>query len=209
MKLSMSRLRAHPLAVLVAALAAVQSAQAGGSPANQACPNYVFNSGNLAKNPSFELPQPVTLVGQSVCWSQGGAAFPTSAAADWGMHSSNTSAPVCSRLVPGSAPGPGGSTMLLFRAGSNEGGVYQNQAGLDPRKSYMFSVWIYAVSGQVAIQSNSFVGGPVAWTSKLGEWEQLRVCTNGLTSTNQLVIYNQAPTGGSFYADRVELREIP
>jgi hypothetical protein len=209
MKLSMPRLRAHPLAVLVAALVAAQAAQAGPSPANQACPNYFFNSGNLAKNPSFEVPEPGTTAGQNVCWSQGGAAFPPSAAAGWGMHSSNTMAPVCSRLVPGSAPGPGGSSMLLFRAGSNEGGIYQNQAGLDPKKSYMVSVWIYTVSGQVAIQSNSFVGGPFAFTSKLGEWEQLRVCTNGLTSTNQLVIYNQAVTGGSFYADRVELREMP
>jgi hypothetical protein len=208
MKLSMPRLKAHPLAVLLAALAAVQAAQAGPSPANHACPYYFFKSGNLAKNPSFETPEPGVALNTSTCWSQGGAAYPPSAAAGWGMHSSNTGATVCSRLVPGSAPGPGGSNMLLFRAGSNEGGVYQNQA-LDPTKSYMFSVWIYTVTGQVAIQSNSFVGGPVAFTSKLGEWEQLRVCTNGLTSTNQLVIYNQAATGGSFYADRVELREIP
>ena len=208
MKLPPPRRKAHPVAALLVALAAVQTAQAGPSPANFACPYYYINSGNLADNPSFETPEPGTTVGQNVCWSDGGAAFPASAAKGWGMHSSQSRATVCSRLVPGSAPGPGGSSMLLFRAGSNEGGVYQNQA-LDPRKSYMFSVWIYTVKGQVGIQSNNYVGGPVAFTSKLGEWEQLRVCTNGLTSTNQLVIYNQAATGGTFYADRVELREIP
>jgi len=98
--------------------------------------------------------------------------------------------------------------MLRFIAGGNEGGVYQ-LTPLPVDKAYMFSVWVLVRRGQVAIQSNGMTGGPVAWSTKRGEWEQLRVCTNSLFSTNLLVVYNQDPNGGEFYVDRVELREIP
>jgi hypothetical protein len=95
-----------------------------------------------------------------------------------------------------------------FLAGGNEGGVYQAVSAA-PDQAYMFSVWVLVASGRVAIQSNALSGGPVAWTTKFGEWEQLRVCTNSLFSTNQLVIYNQDPAGGVFFIDRAELRQIP
>jgi hypothetical protein len=73
----------------------------------------------------------------------------------------------------------------------------------------MFSVWVFVRTGQVAIQSNATTGGPVAWSTKKGQWEQLRVCTNSQFSTNTLVVYNQDPNGGTFFVDRAELREIP
>jgi hypothetical protein len=98
--------------------------------------------------------------------------------------------------------------MLVFSAGGNEGGVFQNEP-LDPVKTYMFSVWVYVRSGQVAIQSNAITGGPVAWSTTHGQWEQLRVCTNSLYGTNALVVYNQDPSGGVFFVDRAELVEIP
>jgi len=197
----------HAACALVAAALAWPAAQAA-SPAASSCPDYFFLSDNLALNPGFETPTAGTAAGAQVCWQAGDPPFPSSAAADWQMHSSNGSATVCSRLVHSSVPGPGGAKMLEFKAGSNEGGVYRNQA-LDPRRADMFSVWVKVRSGQVAIQSRSVTGGPVAWTSKTGEWEQLRVCTNSLIDTNQLVIFNQAAGGGTFYVDRVELREIP
>lgn len=183
------------------------SAQAA-SPAASACPDYLFLSGNLALNPSFEVPAPGVPLGATKCWQNGNPSPVDSAAANWQMHSSNAGATVCSTLVNGSAPGPGGSRLLAFQAGGNEGGVYQSHA-LDPKKAYMFSVWVMVRSGQVAIQSRAMTGGPVSWTSKIGEWEQLRVCTNSLANTDMLVIYNQAPNGGTFFVDRAELREIP
>src|SRR5262249_20919738 len=153
------------------------------SPAASACPPMFFLSDNLAQNPSFEHPGPD---GPQTCWEQGDPAPPPSAAAEWFMHSSNAGAKVCSRLVPSTTPGPSGARMLRFVAGGNEGGVYQ-YVTLPPEKSYMFSVWVLVRSGQVAIQSNAITGGPVAWSTKHGEWEQLRVCTNSLFSTNALV----------------------
>ena len=162
-------------------------------------------SGQLAQNPSFEK---VGADGPVTCWSNGDPGPPPSAADGWFMHSSNSQATVCSKLVPTNVPGPGGQNMLLFRAGGNEGGVYQVH-NLPPNKAYMFSVWVYVRRGQVAIQSNAGVGGPVAWSTKLGQWEQLRVCTNSQFSTNMSVAYNQDPNGGDFFLDRVELREIP
>jgi hypothetical protein len=175
------------------------------SPAAYACPTQFFLSGELSLNPSFEAVGPA---GPTTCWSAGDPSPAPSAAADWFMHSSNSQATVCSRLVPTTVPGPGGSRMLHFRAGGNEGGVYQF-VNLPPDKTYMFSVWVFVRRGQVAIQSNALSGGPVAWSTKHGEWEQLRVCTNALFSTNMLVVYNQDPDGGDFFVDRVELREIP
>jgi len=199
-----------PRAVALAtalSVAFATSAQAA-SPAASACPDYYFLSGNLALNPNFETPSLGVPFGTAKCWQNGDPSPVNSAAASWQMHSSNAGATVCSTLVAGSAPGPGGSSMLAFRAGGNEGGIYQSHA-LDPKKAYMFSVWVMVRSGQVAIQSRGMTGGPVAWTSKLGEWEQLRVCTNSLANTDMLVVFNQAPNGGTFYVDRAELREIP
>jgi hypothetical protein len=204
-------LRRSPLQRIAAASTALclaSSAALAASPAASACPDYFFLSGNLALNPSFEVPAAGVPVGTSKCWQNGDPSPVTSAAANWQMHSSNAGATVCSSLVPMSAPGPGGSYALAFRAGGNEGGIYQSH-NLDPKKAYMFSVWVLVRSGHVAIQSRAMTGGPVAWTSKLGEWEQLRVCTNSLANTDMLVVYNQAPEGGIFYVDRVELREIP
>jgi hypothetical protein len=162
-------------------------------------------SGNLAQNASFEIVGPN---GSPTDWQNGDPVPPPSAAVGWFMHSSNNSAPISSQLVPSTAPGPKGLRMLKFTAGGNEGGVYQ-LVNLPPNKAYMFSVWVLVRRGRVAIQSNAMTGGPVAWSTKRGEWEQLRVCTNSLFSTNMLVVYNQDPKGGEFYVDRAELREIP
>jgi hypothetical protein len=195
------------LAVAALALATPLAGMAQ-STANAACPNYFVGADNLAANPNLDEPDPRVNLGAQFCWRAGEPPQLHSAAAGWSMHTNNVGAKICTRLRPGSAPGPGGTQMVQVKAFGNEGGIYQDVV-TDPAKSYMFSVWIWTASGQVGIQSNSFVGGPVAFTSKTKEWEQLRVCTNGLTTTNQLVIYNQAPDGGTFYVDRVELREIP
>ena len=96
--------------------------------------------------------------------------------------------------------------MLKFQAGGNEGGIFQgipNTAG----KTYMFSAWVKVMKGQVALQSSAGNTGPVSWSTKHGEWEELHVCTDSSGATDTMVIYNQDPNGGVFYVDRVELRE--
>ncbi|HEX6738330.1 MAG TPA: hypothetical protein VF310_08670 [Vicinamibacteria bacterium] len=202
----MTRITLRSSIMAAAALAALAGSAAAQSPAASSCPTYFFLSGELAANPSLETVGPN---GPTTCWNNGDPSPAPSAAADWFMHSSNAGASVCSRLVaPTTVPGPGGSRMLHFRAGGNEGGIYQ-YVDLPPDKDYMFSVWVFVRRGHVAIQSNAMTGGPVAWSTKIGEWEQLRVCTNSLSSTNMLVIYNQDENGGDFYVDRIELREIP
>ena len=132
------------------------------------------------------------------------------AAAGWLMHTSNDGARVCSRLVESTTPGPNGRRMLAFRAGGNEGGIYQDVRGIvDPARAYMFSAWVFVRSGKVGMSGTNSVGGPASFTTKVGEWEQLRVCTNSLAVTDILSIYNQDAAGGTFFVDRVELREIP
>lgn len=198
----------RPRLALALILAAAAGAVAAQSPAASACPPIGFLSDNLAVNTDFETPMDGVPAGSPACWQLGDPVPANSAAAGWQIHTSNAGDPVCTWLLPGGAPGPGGQRAISVRAGGNEGGLYQAQA-LDPRKSYMFSVWVKVRRGQVAIASRATTGGPVAWSTKLGEWEQLRVCTNSLSNTDLLTVYNQAAGGGSFTVDRVELREIP
>jgi hypothetical protein len=167
-----------------------------------------FLTGNLAVNSNFESPAPGVPVGQQTCWRPGLPTPPASAAAGWTMHSSNQGDRVCSQLMPSTAPEPNGTNMLRFSAGGNEGGVFQSVTA-PINSTYMFSVWVYVVSGQVGVQSSAGVGGPVAWTTKTGQWEQLRVCNNQLHTADTIVIYNQDPNGGVFFVDRAEFREIP
>jgi hypothetical protein len=169
-------------------------------PAAAQCPPLSFVTGiNLAANPSFEKG------GSPQTWPPGNA---QSAAAGWTMHSSNDSATVVSSRVATTVPGPGGLKMLAFKAGGNEGGVFQIIPN-SPRK-VMFSVWVKTMSGRVVIGANGMVNQtPYSWSTKIGEWEQLRVCTDGTYDTGYFFIIQNMPTGGFFYADRVEVKEIP
>jgi hypothetical protein len=190
---------------LAAGLFALAAAAHAGSPASIYCPPIGFVTGNTAVNASFETAQPGVPVGTETCWTPR-AGSTNSAAANWTMHSSNDGDKVCSTLVPSNAPHNGGGLMLKFKAGGNEGGVFQSIPGT-AGKTYMFSAWVKVAKGQVAMQSSGGNTGPVAWSTKHGEWEQLRVCTDSTGATDTMVIYNQDPNGGVFYVDRVELRE--
>lgn len=191
---------------LALSLAAVMPSIAAAAPgaANQCPPIGFANAVNYAQNPSFETVGPN---GSNVFWQNGQPVPAPSASASWLMHSSNAGAPVQSQIVPTDVPGPGGTRMLRFVAGGNEGGVYQTLA--NPPAKMMFSVWVKVRRGQVVIQAHGGNMGPSAWSTKRGEWEQLRVCTDGTVPTNMLVVYNQDPTGGEFYIDRAEARALP
>lgn len=180
-----------------------------------ACPPIGFlDTINLAQNPSFEM------IGSngnpSICPAPCVSSV-VSAAAAWTIHSSNQGDAISTRVEPltalaprlvpyGTAP-PEGTQMLHVIAGGNEGGVFQNLAA--PPAKMMFQVWVYVRSGKVAIQPHGTNVGPTAWSSKLNQWEELRVCTDGTVPTNSLVIYNEAPAGGEFWVDRAEARAIP
>jgi hypothetical protein len=171
------------------------------------CPPYSFpDTINLAVNPSFETgPGPQT-------WPPGPTP-PPSAASSWFMHTDNFSALVKSNLVTTNVPGPGGSRMLHFVAGGAEGGVYQ-QLAASPA-NLMFSAWVRVKRGHVVLQADGSTTGPSAWSTKTasrlmptGEWEQLRVCTNGAAPTGYFILWNEDPTGGEFWVDRVEIRQM-
>lgn len=169
------------------------------------CPPWGFANGtNYATNPSFETLGPA---GSPVNWQNGQPVPAPSAAQGWFMHSSNAGAAVMSELVATNVPQNGGARMLHFVAGGNEGGVYQTLA--NPPAKMMFSVWVKVRRGKVGIQPHGGNMGPAAFSTKIGEWEQLRVCTDGSVPTNMLVIYNQDPNGGEFWVDRVEARALP
>jgi hypothetical protein len=168
-------------------------------PPGTACPPYYFvNTINYATNPSFEV-------------GPGFAAWPpgpmNSAATGWFMHTSNGGAPITTQLVPTTAPAPAGGRMIAIRAGGNEGGIYQTVA--TPAK-VMFSAWVFVNRGHVVIGTHAMVNqGPYAWSTKIGEWEQLRVCTDGSYPPGWFFVENEDPAGGSFYVDKVEIRAIP
>lgn len=193
--------------VRAAAPAAVNSSIApspriADTPAALMCPPMSFVTGiNLAKNPSFES-------GTGPKSWPPGPTPPVSAATGWLMHTDNFGSTVTTSRVTSTVPGPGGAKMLHVRANGNESGVYQ-QIPSAPNK-VMFSVWVYVTKGQVQIGANSTTPfSPYSHSTKIGEWEQLRVCTDGTYPTQYFYIYNQARGGGSFVADRVEIKQIP
>lgn len=198
------------LSAAASALALASSVAVAQSSAASQCPAFSISPTNLAVNPGFELPAANVRSGDTTCWQNGDPLPANAAAAGWLMHTSNDGARVCSRLVDSTTPGPNGRRMLAFRAGGNEGGVYQDVRGIvDPARAYMFSAWVYVRSGKVGMSGTSGTGGPSSFTTKIGEWEQLRVCTNSRAVTDILTIYNQDAAGGTFFVDRIELREIP
>ena len=169
------------------------------------CPPYSFlNNANYAANPGFESFGPN---GSPTIWQNGDPTPAPSAAAGWFMHSDNAGSKVLSELVTTHAPGPNGSRMLRSVAGGNEGGIYQ--IPVNPPAKVMFSAWVFVRAGRVELQVDALSQGPVSWTTKVGEWEQLRVCTDGAVQPNMYLIYNQDPRGGEFFVDRVEVRALP
>jgi hypothetical protein len=193
--------QAPPPAPSLARSPQVMSANVANQGAAGQCPPMAFRTGiNLAANPSFEAgPGPKA-------WPPGPVPAP-SAAAGWFMHTSNNQDRVTSILVPTNVPGNGQNLMLSFTAGGNEGGIYQLIPGSPAR--VMFSAWVKVTRGQVVIGANAMVNQtPYSWSTKLNEWEQLRICTDGTFPTDYFYIYNAAATGGAFFVDRVEVKEI-
>jgi hypothetical protein len=186
-------------ALIAAAIAIALSSNSFAEPAAATVCPYAFTTNvNLAKNASFE---------RCIGPQNGKGQFEPSAAVDWVMHSDNSAAPVSSECVVSHAPGPNGQTMLHFVAGGTEGGVIQFLPS--PPKKVMFSAWVFVKKGFVQIQPHGGAGGPAAHSTKLGEWEQLRVCSDGTVATDAYLILNQAAGGGEFYVDRVEIKETP
>jgi hypothetical protein len=195
-----------PVLSLLGAAILLPTATAIADPgAARVCPPYSFvNNVNYAANSGFEL---IGQNGSPTSWQAGDASPAPSAAAGWFMHSNNAGARVVSELVTTHAPGPNGARMLRFVAGGAEGGIYQILN--NPPAKVMFSAWVFVRAGRAELQLDALSQGPIAWTTKIGEWEQLRVCTDGTIQPNWFLIYNQAPRGGEFFVDRVEVRAIP
>lgn len=181
-----------PHVLLAIGLAAALSSTSSRAAVVQCPPQYGVGTTNLAENPSFETAtRPVGLV---------------SAAKGWTTHTDNAGSPVSSQLVTTTAPGPNGAKMLRFVSHGVESGVYQSIP--TPPAKMMFSAWVFVKSGMVTIQQTAGLDGPFSSSTKTGEWEQLRVCSDGTQSVDTLVIYNQAAGGGEFYVDRVEARAL-
>jgi hypothetical protein len=175
------------------------------------CPPQSFRSNqNFGNNPEFEFAGPCG----AVAWIANGAGncilggIPWSAAQGWRLHGDNARHLVQSTWEPTTLPFGGIGRMLHIRAGGPESGVYQPFQMPNAANSIMFSVWVKVMSGQVVIGTNS-TAPPYAWSTKTGEWEQLRVCTSG-TAVDWLFVYNAnwATGDGEFYVDRVEVKVI-
>jgi hypothetical protein len=197
-----------PLILGSVVLTLVLAIRAGAEPsAATTCPPISFPnpSQNLSKNPSFETcgTKPVSCQGPNC------NLLPASAAADWTMHSDNSGSKLTTQCVPTQVPQKGGALMLRVIAAGTESGVFQRLAPSKMRR--MFSAWVRVRRGQVAIQLQGGTTGPVSWstTHHTGEWEQLRVCTDGTVESDYIVIYNQAAGGGTFDVDRVEVLDTP
>ena len=163
------------------------------------CPPFAFASANLAQNPSFETGGPPQT------FPPGPSSTPPSAATGWLMHTSNNLATITTSRVPTTVPGPGGTFMLHIVSGSTEGGVFQQ---INSPAKVMFSVWVLVRRGHVFLELNGGTASPGAWSTKHRQWEQIRACSDGSDATGFFAVVNEEPTGGDFYIDRAEIREI-
>lgn len=129
-----------------------------------------------------------------------------SAAKDWYVHNSNAGAAINSNLM--GSTGPDGGRMLLIRTMGNEGGVFQkfNSNGV---QKVIVTAWVYVMKGQVqlGLGKDGFTSQAVM-SSKMNQWEKLTIVSDGATLNNWVWVYNQAPTGGDFYIDFVEVKSI-
>jgi hypothetical protein len=67
---------------------------------------------------------------------------------------------------------------------------------------------VYVNRGHITMQASAGVGGPSAWSTKKGEWEELRVCTNGQVPADHVLVWNEDPNGSDFLVDRVEAYSV-
>ncbi len=197
--------------VLSITLASIYPAMAAPTAAAVCPPQAFADAVNRAANPSFEVFGPFG--GTSSC------PFPCtiekeSAASGWFMHTDNAHNAISTSLVnPSTVPfgtdPSAGQRMLRVVARGAEGGVFQRLQA--PRTGkLMVSTWVYVVRGRVAMVVNSTNLGPAAWSSKTGQWEQLRVCNSAGVPIERISIATPQPSnGGEFFIDRVEARQVP
>ena len=169
------------------------------------CPPYSPPAGpNLVLNPDFETVGPCGAVTQ---WAMGnGNCGTNSAALNWNIHSSNQQTFIATAWVQTSLPIGGQAKMLRIVAKGNESGVWQTlPAGLT---KVMATAWVNVRRGHVVMQATAGTTGPNSWNSKMNEWEELRVCTDGTVPVDTILVYTEDPTGGDFLVDRIEVKAI-
>jgi hypothetical protein len=122
----------------------------------------------------------------------------------------NPGSVVKTQCVPTTAPGPNYFTMMQVTTNKANTGILQTPNPIGATKT-MFSVYVFVKKGGVQIRSGTSgtTLGSTSHSIKKGEWEQLRVCTDGSVNVNQLVIQGTDPTGSDFYVDRAELYRMP
>jgi hypothetical protein len=158
----------------------------------------------FTKNGSFSFVGPLGIATNHVGpIPPGGIA---SAAQDWKGHNSNAGSLINTNLL--GSTGPDGGRMLLVRTLGNEGGVFQQ---FDPAgvKKVMVTAWVFVIKGQVqlGLGKDGFTSQAVMST-KVNQWEKLTIVSDGATLNNWVWVYNQAPSGGDFYIDFVEVKSI-
>lgn len=201
---------ARPFALIVGATLSLTGLPAAADPGvGLICPPVSFaNATNLAPNPSVETVGPF---GQTSICAEPCTIEKGSAAAAWTMHSDNDDHFIATQLVSPSTVPFGtdptkGRRMLFVNAGAEEGGIFRRQRS--PSK-LMFQAWVFVEAGEVHLGVNAQSTGPISVSTKQNQWEVLRVCTDGTVPTGFFYIYNQDPSGGRFYVDRLEIRRIP
>jgi hypothetical protein len=129
-----------------------------------------------------------------------------SAAAGWTIHSSNSATAVNTYWVNTTLPIGGKQKMIRIIARGNESGIWQPLT--TTASAVMLSAWVFVRSGHIVMQASAGLTGPSAWSDKLNEWEELRICTDGTVPVDNIILYTEDPNGGDFFIDRVEARAI-
>lgn len=129
-------------------------------------------------------------------------------AIDWKRHFDNIDGKIASKCMPSEDPAKDDVRLLKIVSNGSKSGVFLELPNLKPNNKRMTSTRVWVRSGRVAIAMQGGTTRPSARSTKVGEWEQLQICTDATAQSDSLVIYNQVKGGGRFVVDRIEMRDI-
>ena len=101
--------------------------------------------------------------------------------------------------------------MLYIRTGGNEGGVIQTFSSEHPGSAKIIgAAWVFVRHGnaQIGIHADG-VPTVSAFSTKVGEWELLKVCSDGNSTNSMFFVINQDANGGDFYIDAAAIIVSP
>lgn len=163
-------------------------------------------SQNLLLNPGFNNPAQGVPPGTPVSYT--GFCFAgNSAAANWTVFVNSCGTNISTVLVPSTLPGSNGYMIHVTTTGAANGIV---QSGTFSHPNTFSSAWVYINSGCVTIGTGN--GGDTGIdeaTCETGRWFHFSKVPNGVSPSNEIIVYSVITAGADFYVKNASAVAAP